>query len=259
MINSDNVSTCVLTGFGINADDELVSAFALAGSRAVKVHVKDRIASPGSLQDYDILALPGGFSYGDHLGSGRVFAGLLKHHLKDSLEKFISSGKLILGICNGFQVLVKTGILPNLAGNWKPEVSLIHNESGKFIDRWVGVVFNPDSPCIWTRGLDRAELPIRHGEGKFIVSSDGIHRKILDEGLAALRYSPYNPNGSIDDIAGICDTSGRILGLMPHPEAFLFAENHPRWTREYIKEGWGVRIFKQGVEYVREKKRKSSL
>jgi phosphoribosylformylglycinamidine synthase I len=250
------VRTCVVTGFGINADDELVSAFRMVGSRAEKVHIKDVMAQPEKLQSYDILALPGGFSYGDHLGSGKVFANLLKKNLRTPLEEFCASGKLIIGICNGFQVLVKTGILPNRSGSWEPEVSLIHNDSGKFIDRWVGLRFNPQSPCVWTAGLHRCELPIRHGEGKFITAESATLESLTEEKLVVLTYDPYNPNGSEGDVAGICDPSGRIFGLMPHPEAFLYPENHPRWTREAIAEGWGLRIFECGVSFAAAQKEK---
>ena len=254
--NRKPVRTCVVTGFGINADDELVSAFRIVGSLADKVHIRDLMDHPESLQTYDILALPGGFSYGDHLGSGKVFASLLKKNLRTPLKEFASSGKLIIGICNGFQVLVKTGILPNRRGTWEPEVSLIHNESGKFIDRWVGLRFNPHSPCVWTTGLDRCELPIRHGEGKFITAETGALDRLVEEQLVAVTYDPDNPNGSEGSVAGICDPSGRIFGLMPHPEAFLYPENHPRWTRESITEGWGLRVFASGVSYAAAQKGK---
>jgi phosphoribosylformylglycinamidine synthase len=253
-------ATCVITGFGINADDELRTAFELAGSRADKVHINDLIRSPQSLERYQILAFPGGFSFGDHLGSGKVFAGLFKRSLQGALEEFVASGKLVIGICNGFQVLVKMGILPNLGAAWNPEVSLIHNDSGKFEDRWVRIRFNPSCPCVWTNGLDEMELPVRHGEGKFVTASAAILESLLSDDLDALRYAPRdgtsnkptypdNPNGSEQDIAGICDRTGRVLGLMPHPEAFIYPENHPRWTRETISEGKGLQIFERGVRF----------
>jgi len=255
------VRTCVITGFGINADDELRTAFELAGSRADKIHINDLIRAPGSLEKYQILAFPGGFTFGDHIGSGKVFAGLLKQNLQRPLEEFLTSGKLVIGICNGFQVLVKLGILPNLSADWNPEVSLIHNDSGKFEDRWVKVRFNPSCPCIWTQGLDEMELPVRHGEGKFVTGSRSILKTLLSEDLNALSYVsrntgaerteyPDNPNGSEEDIAGICDRTGRVLGLMPHPEAFIYPENHPRWTRETITEAAGLRVFERGVRFV---------
>ena len=245
------VRTCVVTGFGINADDELAAAFELAGSRAQKVHIRDLTQDPSRLDAFHILALPGGFSYGDHLGSGVVFASLLKRHLRPALERFVRSGKPVIGICNGFQVLVKTGILPNLTGGWQPEVSLTHNDNGRFIDRWVALAFNPRSPCVWTQGLAAGELPIRHGEGRFVAASEAVLQRLLADDLVAVRYHPENPNGSVHGIAGICDPTGRVFGLMPHPEAFLFAENHPRWTRESIREGWGIRILRAGVACAR--------
>jgi phosphoribosylformylglycinamidine synthase subunit PurQ / glutaminase len=256
------VKTCIITGYGINADDELKKAFELAGSETQKIHVNDLITTPELLRLYHIIGFPGGFSFGDHIGSGKVFGGLFKKKLKQSLDSFIESGGLVIGICNGFQVLVKMGILPNLAGNWTQEVSLIHNDSGKFEDRWVLLNIDPASPCIWTRGISRIEAPVRHGEGKFIISDKTIETSILDNHLATATYVardggadvtyPDDPNGSVHHIAGICDATGRVFGLMPHPEAFIFPENHPRWQRENITRGEGLKIFENGVAYCRE-------
>jgi phosphoribosylformylglycinamidine (FGAM) synthase-like amidotransferase family enzyme len=265
------VTTCVITGFGINADDELKKAFELAGSPSQKVHINDLIKDPQMLFSFSILAFPGGFSFGDHLGSGKVFAGLFKKKLKNALDHFISSGKLVIGICNGFQVLVKMGFLPNLSGTWEQEVSLIHNDSGVFEDRWVKVAFTKNSPCIWTIGLESMEMPVRHGEGKFIIGNDEVDRIICEEKLNAVTYVtkngssgktglsanslipyPENPNGSVRNIAGICDRTGRVFGLMPHPEAFIFPENHPRWQRESIDRGEGLELFRNGVRYFKE-------
>jgi phosphoribosylformylglycinamidine synthase len=261
------VHTCVITGFGINADEELVIAFELAESQVKRVHINDLIRHPGSLEDYSILAFPGGFSFGDHLGSGKVFANLFKRNLRDALRSFVARGGLVIGICNGFQVLVKMGFLPNTSASWTPEVSLIHNDSGRFEDRWVRVRFNSHSPCVWTKGLQEMELPVRHGEGKFVTLSEQILWRLQRDNLVAMTYSsrwldessgatdrisyPDNPNGSEGNIAGICDPTGRIIGLMPHPEAFIFDHNHPRWSREEILEGFGLRIFKNGVEFAR--------
>ena len=272
------VKVCIITGYGINADRELLTAFEAAGSSAFRVHISDIIENPKIINSYEILAFPGGFSFGDHLGSGKVFANLCRINLKHELRNFVESGRLIIGICNGFQVLVKMGILPNLSGNWTQDVSLVRNESGKFEDRWVRVNINTSSRCVWTEGLKEMEFPVRHGEGRFVVKSEAVLESLKKEGLIALRYAPRlvrrgvgrdcagneaeapvltypdNPNGSIDNIAGICDTTGRVFGLMPHPEAFLIPENHPRWTRRH-KTGEmintsGLLIFKNGIKYI---------
>jgi phosphoribosylformylglycinamidine synthase len=254
--------TCVITGFGINADEELALAFERVGADATRVHVRDLIASPKGLSEYRILAFPGGFSFGDHLGSGKLLATLLRRSLGQALEDFVARGGLVIGICNGFQVLVKMGILPNLAGTMAQETSLIHNDSGKYEDRWVRVKFERASRCVWTRGCAEMDLPVRHGEGKFIALSSEIMRSLAAQGLIALRYIapesrageetvayPDDPNGSEGHVAGICDPSGRVFGLMPHPEAFLHPENHPDWTARPQKEGMGLRIIANGVRW----------
>ncbi|MDX9800857.1 MAG: phosphoribosylformylglycinamidine synthase subunit PurQ [Spirochaetia bacterium] len=251
MSKADTVKTAVITGYGINADRELERAFIIAGSDAQRIHIQDLIENPALLKNYHILAFPGGFSFGDHIGSGLVFAHLFKKHLKEELESFINDGKLIIGICNGFQVLVKMGVLPNFGEDWSPDVSLIHNNTGLFENSWLTVSFNNDSKCIWTKGLDEMDVPIRHGEGRFITSSENVLDKIEEENLVALRYLDRNPNGSVNNIAGLTDRTGRILGLMPHPEAFLCRENHPGWASGDITEGAGLKIFKNGVQYVK--------
>lgn len=237
------VRVCVITGYGINADAELAQAFNLCGASADLVHVNDLISAPETLFDYAIIGFPGGFSYGDHLGSGLVFANLFKRNLQSYLNRFVSKGGLIIGICNGFQVLVKMGVLPNLDGNWTPSVSLIHNEEGVFTDRWVEIEAKENCGCVWTAGIEKVELPVRHGEGRFITASREMYLKLEKENLIALTYSGLNPNGSEGNVAGICDPTGRILGLMPHPEAYLGKENHPAW-----KEGSGLQIFRSGIE-----------
>jgi len=256
------VKTCIVTGYGINADDELKKAFEICGSEAQKIHINDLIKIPTLLDLFHIIGFPGGFSFGDHLGSGMVFGNLFKKKLKTALDSFINSGKLVIGICNGFQVLVKMGILPNLSGNWTQEVSLIHNDSGKFEDRWVKLKINSDSPCIWTNGLSQMEAPVRHGEGKFVISDINVEKQIQTLCLDAVTYTskndgnveyPDNPNGSVHNIAGICDRTGRVFGLMPHPEAYIFPENHPRWQREGVAQRIGLEIFKNGVNYCRQK------
>jgi phosphoribosylformylglycinamidine synthase len=261
---------CVVTGFGINADEELSLAFELAGAHAMRVHERDLADTPGRLDDFQILAFPGGFSFGDHLGSGKVFATLFRRSLGAALQKFIFRGGLVIGVCNGFQALVKMGFLPDLSGTHCQEVSLIHNDSGRFEDRWVRVRFERDCPCLWTRGLIEMDLPVRHGEGKLVTESPKVLEDLESRHLAALRYRalnrdaahsrasgavdyPDDPNGSVNHIAGICDPTGRVFGLMPHPEAFLYPENHPEWTRFSAApgragtEGHGLAIFRNGV------------
>lgn len=243
------VGVCVVTGFGINAEAELAEAFRRAGSAPSLIHIEDLINRAAALAGFRILAFPGGFSFGDHLGSGLVFAHLVRRRLRTELESFVSDGGLVIGVCNGFQVLVKMGILPNLGGDWVPEVSLVHNSSGVFEDSWVEVEFPAGSPSVWTRGLQPMQLPIRHGEGRFIPASRELLATLEEEKLAAVRYRGRNPNGSANGIAGITDRSGRILGLMPHPEAFLHPENHPRWMRTGVSSPRGLEIFANGVSW----------
>ena len=247
---------CVITGFGINADEELALAFTMAGGDTRRVHVTDLIAEPSLLSSFRVLAFPGGFSFGDHLGSGKVFATLFRRSLGPGMAAFVAGGGLVIGICNGFQVLVKMGVLPNLSGTGGQEVSLIHNDSGKFEDRWVRVRFEKESHCVWTRGLGPMDLPVRHGEGRFITGTSGLLSELNARGLVALRYAapsggepgyPENPNGSEGHVAGICDPTGRVFGLMPHPEAFIHAQNHPDWSARTLTGGEGLRIFENGV------------
>ncbi|MBI9102374.1 MAG: phosphoribosylformylglycinamidine synthase subunit PurQ [Spirochaetales bacterium] len=245
------IKACIVTGHGINSDNELVLAFNKAGAKGKRVHIQDLIEKPSLLSEYQILAFPGGFSFGDHIGSGLVFAHIFKQHLKDELSKFIADGKPVIGICNGFQILVKMGILPNFSGNYTPEVSLIHNDTGVFENSWLKVAFNEKSPCIWTEGMSEMDIPIRHGEGRFYTDDEALLEKLELENLVALRYSGRNPNGSLNNIAGITDPTGRILGLMPHPEGFIFPENHPLWHRNRPESAAGLEVFRNGVEYVR--------
>ena len=239
---------CIITGYGINADRELAAAFSIAGADASTIHINDLISAPALIDKYSIIGFPGGFSFGDHLGSGLVFGEKVKKHLSAPIEKFIKDGKLIIGICNGFQVLVKMGILPNLSGESKQEVSLVHNDSGAFIDDWVRLKAEENNRCLWLKDIDVIEAPIRHGEGKFIADPDIIN-KLIKSGQTALKYTE-NPNGSMADIAGITDPSGRILGMMPHPEAFLYAQNHPLWKRNVFPKEFGLAIFLNAVKYV---------
>jgi phosphoribosylformylglycinamidine synthase subunit PurQ / glutaminase len=254
------IRICVITGFGINADLELAEAFRLAGGTPDRVHIRDLIETPSLMDACAIIAFPGGFSFGDHLGSAKVFASLFKKHLRARLDALLARGGLVLGICNGFQTLVKMGLLPNLSGDWTQDVSLIHNDSGVFEDRWVRLDPAPGTRSVWTAGLPRFEAPVRHGEGRFIVKDETVERALVAENLIALTYAsrdgmtpayPENPNGSLLAIAGICDRTGRILGLMPHPEAFINPYQHPRWTKELPARAAGLLIFEQGINEAR--------
>jgi phosphoribosylformylglycinamidine synthase subunit PurQ / glutaminase len=267
------VRALVLTGNGTNCEREMAHACRLAGAQTRVAHTAELFAGRIRLADYHLLNLPGGFLDGDDLGSAKAGAVRLRHgRVEDDgghpffrdLLQFIGEGKLILGVCNGFQLLVKLGLLPALAGHPAVQgVSLTHNDSGRFEDRWVHLVVEPESPCVFTRGLSRLYLPVRHGEGKFIPADDDVLRRLENASLSALRYAdpeglptsayPWNPNGSVGAIAGLCDPTGRIFGLMPHPEAFLHRTNHPRWTREELpEEGQGVALFRNAVEFARE-------
>jgi len=254
---------CILRTAGTNCDKETAFAFMKAGGDPEFVHVNKFLSAEVKLDAFGILAFPGGFSYGDDLGAGRILANELRFKLIDSLKVFIRQGKLIIGICNGFQVLVKSGLLPGNA-NLKQEASLIINDSGKFEDRWVYLKSQKEKgksqKCVWTEGLPEIiYLPVAHGEGKFIVQDKTALERLKTNGQAVFRYCdekgqagsyPGNPNGSIDNIAGICDDTGRILGLMPHPERHIDSLQHPRLAKSAAKkEGDGLQIFKNGVEF----------
>jgi phosphoribosylformylglycinamidine synthase subunit PurQ / glutaminase len=242
-----NVRVAIVTGYGINADAELAGAFRSAGAEALPVHVQDLLDDPRPYDSCGILAFPGGFSFGDHLGSGLVLAQLLRKGLKPWLTSFVACGGLVIGVCNGFQVLVHMGLLPNLDGDWTPRVSLVHNEAGMFDDSWITMEFDPESPCVWTRGLSTLDAPIRHGEGRFVAESEETLRDLANRHLIAARYRGRNPNGSQADVAGVCDPTGRVFGLMPHAEVFLSKENHPLWTRGEAPDVLGGALFENGV------------
>ncbi|MRR55797.1 MAG: phosphoribosylformylglycinamidine synthase subunit PurQ [Deltaproteobacteria bacterium] len=264
----------VLTGNGTNCEVEAAHACRLAGFDEVRIaHIAELLYGDVRLDDFHFLNLTGGFLDGDDLGSAKAQANRLKYarisgsneHLIDQILRFITDGKLILGVCNGFQLLVKMGLLPALAGTYlNQSATLTFNDSGRFQDRWVYLKCDPDSPSVFTKGVSGGMyLPIRHGEGKFLVESDEVLQKIESLHLSVLKYSdsaysaptlefPLNPNGSMNAIAGLCDESGRLMGLMPHPEAFLHRTNHPRWTRESLpEEGDGLILFRNALEYLR--------
>ncbi len=257
------VKVLILYGYGVNCDNETQHGFDLAGAETEKVHINQLISGEKRLKDFQILAIPGGFSFGDDVGAGKVLATKIKYNLAGEFSEFIKERKLIIGVCNGFQVLAKLGILPGFNRNYdKQEVTLTFNDSGRFEDRWVYLKINQKSPCIWTRGIETIYLPVRHGEGKFVSRNRLVRERLRETNQIAAQYIdskgnlasyPWNPNGSEGNIAGICDETGRIFGLMPHPEAFLCHQNHPRWTREKVQESEGLKIFKNAVEFVKNK------
>ncbi|MFC1913554.1 phosphoribosylformylglycinamidine synthase subunit PurQ, partial [Chloroflexota bacterium] len=247
------VRALILRGPGTNCDVETDFAFQQAGAIASSIHVNQLIRHEQRLSDYQIFVIPGGFTYGDDLGAGRVLANELKLRFGADIENFIDNGGLILGICNGFQVMVKAGILPRAANGSTLSATLADNDSGRFECRWIYMTANRKSPCIFTEGIERLYLPVAHGEGKFVTGGGELPEPNIalyytnEQGNTGAGY-PHNPNGSKRDIAGICDSSGRIFALMPHPERFIRGTQHPRWTREGIKEqGDGFQIFLNAV------------
>ncbi len=259
----------VLRTAGTNCDMESAFAFESVGAKADIVHINRLKDGEARLDDYHILVIPGGFTYGDDIASGKILANELKYTLFDDVKRFLSEGKLIIGICNGFQVLVKAGLLPGLNGNAMDiDATLNLNDSARFEDRWVYLKSanhkKEKTRCAWTENVkDIIYLPVAHGEGKFIPKNNKVLDALKKNGQIVFRYAdakgrpggyPSNPNGSTDDIAGICDPTGRILGMMPHPERFIDRTQHPRWTREKLrKEGDGLAIIRSGVEYIKKK------
>ncbi|MBL8994342.1 MAG: phosphoribosylformylglycinamidine synthase subunit PurQ, partial [Spirochaetia bacterium] len=268
---STSIKTLVLTGFGINSDVELAESFTRAGSLSLRLHINDLVENAKLLDEVQILAIPGGFSFGDHLGSGRVLANRLKTRLGEKIHAFIQKDRLVLGICNGFQVIVKMGLLPNLSGEDKQEMTLAGNDSGRFEDRWVRLKSNPHSPGPWLRGIETLSLPVRHGEGKLIAPSVEFFEKVRSQHGDALFYVdekdsptqsyPQNPNGSVGAVAGLVSPDGKVFGLMPHPEAFMTRTLQPAWrteelalsgvAREKLKadDGGGMAIFYNAVAH----------
>jgi phosphoribosylformylglycinamidine synthase I len=258
--------TLILRAAGTNCDAETAHAFELAGAEAGFVHVNRLLERPETLDEYQILAIPGGFSYGDDIAAGRILANQLTHHLRTPLHRFVESGKPVIGVCNGFQVLVKTDLLPgSIGGRSGQTCTLTHNDSHRFIDRWVHLSPRPGK-CIWTAGVPSVfELPVAHGEGKFLPADRAVRDALWDNGQVAIVYTaadgapacgafPENPNGSVDDIAGVCDPTGLVFGLMPHPERYVDPLQHPAWTRQrpLPKQGQGLVMFANAVRQVRE-------
>lgn len=263
---------CVLRAPGTNCDVETAHAFELAGGRADRVHLFRLLENPALLRDYQGLCIPGGFSYGDDIGSGVIFSRQLQYRLSDSLAEFLQQDRLVLGICNGFQVLLKSGILPNGTEQFPPsreeppQATLTWNLNGKYTALWVNLKVRA-SENAFLRGIDEIELPIAHAEGRIAVSDPAVADDWRERGQIALTYYPLggesagsdsgellpypvNPNGSFANIAGLGDPTGRVLGLMPHPERFLFATQHPQWTRKNLRgDGKGLELFRNAVGY----------
>jgi phosphoribosylformylglycinamidine synthase len=247
----------ILRAPGANCDAETQFAFELAGGIAERVHINRLREQPSLLQQYQILVIPGGFTYGDDVAAGKILATQLAHFLADALRRFRSAEKLILGVCNGFQAILKAGLLlqPDEDG---PLATLANNAAGRFEDRWIYLQATPGK-CPFLEGYERLHLPVAHGEGNFLCREPWILKGLEQSGQVVLRYVdaegqpgpyPINPNGSQGDVAGICDASGRVLGLMPHPERHVLPTQHPRWTRLGLaEEGDGLRLFRNAVRY----------
>ena len=265
------IRVLIPTGLGLNCEIETAEGFRLVGARPDCVPLLDILDGriERRLLDYHIVAFVGGFAFGDHLGAGFVFANKIRWKIYDRILEFIEAGGLIIGICNGFQMMVRLGMLPGFDNNYRsPNVSLAPNDRRGYRNAWVRLIANDRSPCLWTRGLNQIELPARHGEGKFVPRSSEVLERLEDNHQIALRYTdrhglptqewPDNPNGSVAAIAGICDPTGRVFGLMPHPDAYLYPFQHPQWSRRryfgtVASEGGGLSIFRNGVEAVSER------
>ena len=259
-----SVKVAVLRAAGTNCDAETVWGFEIAGAEPELCHVEAFARGEKRLGDYAIWVLPGGFTYGDDVSAGKLLANELRTKLAEPLARFLEAGKLILGICNGFQALVKAGLLPLGEAGASQVATLTWNDSGRFEARWVRLGLEPNSRCVFTREMPQAaEFPVAHGEGKFIMAGESGVDRLAAEGQVVLRYRarsgngepvyPDDPNGSQGHVAGICDPSGRIFGLMPHPERALARTQYPRWTRcESPAEPDGLWIFKNAVRAARE-------
>lgn len=250
----------ILRAPGSNCDEEAAFAFNTAGGQAQLVHINRLLENPRIIDAYEILCIPGGFSYGDDISAGRIFANQMRHHLRDSLHEFKAAGKLIIGICNGFQILIKSGVLlPDRAD--EPIATLTLNASGKFEDRWINLrVTSPK--CVFLQGIEEMYLPVAHAEGRFVARDAATLEKLDAAGQLVLRYAmpgpaesvvayPANPNGAQANVAGLCDDTGRVFGLMPHPERHIDSTQHPRWTREKRDRGDGLAVFENAVRYFR--------
>ncbi|MES2315394.1 MAG: phosphoribosylformylglycinamidine synthase I [Patescibacteria group bacterium] len=245
----------IMSGYGLNCEEETKFAFEKAGGQADIVHLNDLIASPAILKEYDILAFPGGFAYGDDTGSGKAYANKFKNHLSKELTEFLTRDTLVIGICNGFQITTSLGILPG---------ALTFNSGGKYLDRWVDLKVEGKSP--WLTGIKTISVPIAHGEGQYTISAKD-YKNLKKNKQIAFTYTKgnickfqnlkANPNGSMHDIAGVLAYNGRVLGLMPHPERAMFSHQSPMWqkNKKMITSEWGdgILIFKNAINYFRNK------
>jgi len=247
-------TTLILRTAGTNCDRELAHAFERAGATTQTVHLNTLIHAPQMIEAFDLIGFPGGFSYGDDIAAGRILANRLRHRLLEPLQAAVARGVPMIGICNGFQVMVKLGLLPDPAAATQT-ATLADNTTGRFVARWTGVAADAESRCVWTRGLGRFDLPIAHGEGRFFAPDDVLDQ-LEANGQVALRYTD-NPNDSSRDIAGLCDPTGVVLGLMPHPERFTDPTHHPQWTR--LGPDWltqtpaGLRFFENAVSHANQR------
>ncbi len=266
-----SVRVLILRAAGTNCDGETLHAWELAGARGERVHVRRLIETPRLLRDFQVLTLPGGFSYGDDIAAGRILAAQVQRHLADDVHAFIDRGGLVLGICNGFQVLVQTGLLPGgpLSAEPAPRAdsprtcSVTYNDPPGFQDRWVYLRAGR-GPCVFLEPGRVYEMPIAHGEGRVVFDRPARLEALIAAGQDALRFTrpdngpnlhgePYNPNGSVADLAGVCDATGRVLGLMPHPERFVTWTQHPCWTSLPERaEGDGLALFRRAVRWLGE-------
>lgn len=256
-----HVRVLILRAAGTNCDVETQHAWELAGARAERVHVRRLIERPALLDEFQVLTIPGGFSYGDDIAAGRILAAQVERHLSDRVRAFIAAGKLVLGICNGFQVLVQAGILPGATHNGRRTCTIAPNEPAGFQDRWV-YLRAPAERCVFLERGRVYEMPIAHGEGRVAFSAAAVLEAVVGKGQNALTYTgpragepdlfgePSNPNGSSADVAGLCDETGRVLGLMPHPERFVTWTQHPCWTSQPARPtGDGLALFRRAVAY----------
>ena len=242
----------VLRAAGTNCDREAVYALQLAGFAAARVHVFGVMENPAVLDDCQLLMIPGGFSYGDDVAAGKILANQMIHRLAEPLNRFVEAGKLVLGVCNGFQVLIKSGLLPwgrADAATANRDATLAWNDCGSFVDRWIRLRAD-SAKCVFLPKGEELALPIAHGEGKFVPRDSAVLDRLRGDDQAAVRYVGDNPNGSLDDIAGICDPTGRIFGLMPHPERFVDVTQHPQWTRGGVSRADGLVVFQRAFEHL---------